>query len=240
MNTVLLILLVVVVAVVSYRVPYLRWSPFSSYLGIMTRLPSGTICALTFDDGPDPEVTPHVLSVLAAHGCTATFFVMGSRVEAHPELVHQITDGGHEVAAHGYSHTRHMRMMPWAIVSDMRRSVKSIEDTIGVRPLRYRPPYGDANLVTYIAAKLMRIQIVLWSHTPGDWLPGATPESIAASLARARARDIVLLHDSDLYMARDGCVAGDALELALNGAGSGTVWRSIESALRADDVVELF
>src|SRR5882757_7713989 len=59
---------------------------------------------LTIDDGPDPEDTPQLLTLLATHDAHATFFVIGERAAAHPALIRAITDAGHEVAHHTYTH----------------------------------------------------------------------------------------------------------------------------------------
>ncbi|GAA4837235.1 hypothetical protein GCM10023201_27820 [Actinomycetospora corticicola] len=56
--------------------------------------------ALTFDDGPDPATTPALLDVLARHGAHATFFLIGERAEAHPDLAARIAAGGHEIGNH--------------------------------------------------------------------------------------------------------------------------------------------
>jgi peptidoglycan/xylan/chitin deacetylase (PgdA/CDA1 family) len=62
--------------------------------------------ALTFDDGPHPVTTRRILDVLANAQVTATFFVVGAKVEKHPEIVRAIVAGGHTLGAHGYDHNR--------------------------------------------------------------------------------------------------------------------------------------
>lgn len=59
---------------------------------------------LTFDDGPSNEVTPHILDILKKYDIKATFFVLGNRVKANPELVKRAYEEGHYIANHGYSH----------------------------------------------------------------------------------------------------------------------------------------
>ncbi|GAB3809298.1 polysaccharide deacetylase family protein [Micromonospora zhanjiangensis] len=66
-------------------------------------MPARTI-ALTFDDGPDPRWTPAVLDVLRKHGAHATFFVLGARVNEHPELARRILAEGHEIGSHTFTH----------------------------------------------------------------------------------------------------------------------------------------
>ena len=59
---------------------------------------------LTFDDGPSPNVTPQILSILKEYDVPATFFVLGSRAELYPELIRQEYEAGHYIANHGYTH----------------------------------------------------------------------------------------------------------------------------------------
>ncbi|MFD0744480.1 polysaccharide deacetylase family protein [Phytohabitans flavus] len=66
-------------------------------------MPRRTI-ALTFDDGPDPQWTPRILDVLARHGAHATFFQVGSQVNAHPDLARRVVAEGHEIGSHTFSH----------------------------------------------------------------------------------------------------------------------------------------
>jgi len=68
--------------------------------------PSDSIC-LTFDDGPDPAVTPRVLDLLTAKNIKATFFVIGARAQAHPDLLKRIALEGHTLAHHSFLHTDH-------------------------------------------------------------------------------------------------------------------------------------
>ncbi len=58
--------------------------------------------AITIDDGPTRSLTPRLLEVLAAHGARATFFMLGSEVEAHPDIVREVVAGGHEIGNHGW------------------------------------------------------------------------------------------------------------------------------------------
>ena len=66
---------------------------------------AGRVVALTFDDGPDPEQTPRVLDTLRAHGVRATFFLIGSKAELHPEIVRRMAAEGHAIGIHTWSHT---------------------------------------------------------------------------------------------------------------------------------------
>src|SRR3954468_6253654 len=94
--------------------------------------------ALTFDDGPDPDATPDVLDALDAAGVSATFFLVGEQVAAHPDLAQEIAARGHEIQAHCFDHKPHRLLADPA--ADLARTKAAIEDATGVTPTHQRPP----------------------------------------------------------------------------------------------------
>ena len=70
---------------------------------------AGRVVALTFDDGPDPEITPRVLDLLRERGVRATFFLVGAKAERHPELVRRIAAEGHDTGIHTWEHAADSR-----------------------------------------------------------------------------------------------------------------------------------
>src|SRR4051795_13112889 len=89
-------------------------------LGISRTLPPGSPgVALTFDDGPHPQGTPAVLEVLARHGATATFFMVGGQVVKAPALAREGVDAGHAVAIHGHGHRNLLRLPPAVIAREL-------------------------------------------------------------------------------------------------------------------------
>jgi peptidoglycan/xylan/chitin deacetylase (PgdA/CDA1 family) len=156
--------------------------------------------ALTFDDGPHPQGTPAVLEVLAAHGATATFFLVGEQVRARPALAREIVDAGHEVALHGDRHTLLLRRRVASLEDDLRRAAEEIEDATGRRPVLYRPPYGVFSSGALRLVRRLGYRPLLWSTWGRDWERRATASSIARRATRRLGRgDVVLLHDSDAY-----------------------------------------
>ena len=90
--------------------------PRSTLLGPnVTRLPAAAAArgeiALTIDDGPDPEVTPAVLDLLAAHGARATFFCIAAQVRAQPALTRRIVAAGHSVQNHSFRHRHNFSLL---------------------------------------------------------------------------------------------------------------------------------
>lgn len=154
--------------------------------------------ALTFDDGPDPASTPQFLRVLDDLGWKATFFMLGSEARRAPGLVGEVVAEGHEIAVHGDEHKNMLRRGPKAATDDIRRCRDTLAELGGVEPIWFRPPFGVLSLGSYRGARRLGLTTVLWTTWGRDWRARATPESIAADVARRYvAGGTVLLHDTD-------------------------------------------
>jgi peptidoglycan-N-acetylglucosamine deacetylase len=157
--------------------------------------------ALTFDDGPSRENTPRVLEVLAEQDAVATFFVLGDRVAREPGIVEAIARGGHEIGNHTRTHGSMRSMFPSEIEAEIDDTNRAIEEAAGVRPTLFRPPFGRyaPTAVPLVARRGM--DLVLWTLDSEDWSEDA--EHVAEHVVeRARAGDIVLLHDRGPVAAR--------------------------------------
>ena len=172
-------------------------------LGIERTVLPGTV-ALTFDDGPHPEATPAVLELLAAHGASATFFLVGEQVERRPELARAIHEAGHEIALHGYRHQLLLRRTSRALAADLARARVVIGDATGCEPVLYRPPYGVFSAGALDLVRALGLRPLLWSAWGRDWERRATGASVARRVTRRlQSGDVVLLHDSDAYGAAE-------------------------------------
>ena len=120
--------------------------------------------ALTYDDGPDPESTPPLLDLLAERGAKATFFLIGDKARAHPEIVKRLVDEGHEIANHSQSHRP---MLNFRLRGGMRREIGACQETLanvaGLRPRYYRPPCGLTNPFVTLAAHDLGMSVVGWN-----------------------------------------------------------------------------
>lgn len=168
-------------------------------LGVARRaaLPGGV--GLTFDDGPHPEGTPAVLEVLARHGATATFFVVGEQVRRTGGLLEEIAAAGHVVAIHGHTHRTLLRLGPRALAADLDRAWESCR---GLAVPLHRAPYGIWSSWGLAHVRRRGWAPLLWSRWGRDWRARATPSQIAADVTRdLAAGEVLLLHDADDFSA---------------------------------------
>ncbi len=167
--------------------------------GIPRRLASPEV-AITFDDGPHPEGTPAILDALG--DAKATFFMVGERVLAAPDVAREVVARGHAVGIHGHRHHAMLRLSRAAIARDLDEAFQAIATHAGVDPALHRPPYG-----IYTRAGLREVRArgwapLLWSRWGHDWRRWTTPERIAAEVTRNLGPgDVLLLHDGDDYSA---------------------------------------
>lgn len=149
------------------------------------------VLALTFDDGPDPLYTGHILDVLKEKDVRGTFFVLGENVQGNPELMRRIYEDGHEVANHGYSHN----YSPSKFVQELSKTEEILQNMFNTRSVYYRPPGGIVSESVLKAVNEQGLTLALWSVDSKDWQnPGS--ERIAQTVIKnSFPGAIVLLHD---------------------------------------------
>ena len=155
----------------------------------------GTL-ALTFDDGPDPKWTPIILDILKERGVPATFFVLGWKVDAYPEIARRIVDEGHSLQSHAYRHHNLTNRSDAAVGALIDDTAGAIFDATGTIPVCLRPPQGITNSRLVENAAEHGHRIVLWT-SEGNSLDYSLGTS-AGVLNRARnweAGYITLMHD---------------------------------------------
>ena len=166
----------------------------------LTRLPApaaeaGQI-AITIDDGPDPEVTPQVLAILAEYGAVASFFCIGQRVAAAPDLARAIVAAGHAIENHGQCHhTFNSLNGPAAWRREILDAQASIEAATGQRPRFYRPTAGLRNPFLDPVLHALDLRLASWTRRGFD-TRSTDPRQVFQALSRELAGgDILLLHD---------------------------------------------
>lgn len=172
-------------------------------IGVFRKGKTAGQIALTFDDGPDPIYTPKLLDLLKKHGVRATFFVLGSKAEKHPDLIRRIHEDGHQIGVHNYTHLSNWLMAPWAVRKrHVIRSADIVEGITGVRPAYYRPPWGIINLFDFRLNSSFRL--VMWSHMGRDWNSRIGQTKLRSSLVNGvREGAVILLHDSGETLGAD-------------------------------------
>jgi peptidoglycan-N-acetylglucosamine deacetylase len=184
--------------------------PRSQWLGPnVTRLPahnaaSGDV-AITIDDGPDPEVTPQVLSELTRHHAHATFFCVGERVQRFPELAREIVRLGHDIENHSQRHRHNFSLLgPGGMSAEISRAQEGILHITGSMPRFFRAPAGLRN--PFLDPILTRLQLRLASWTRRGFDTVTTnADTVFRRLADPlQGGDILLLHDGNAARGRSG------------------------------------
>lgn len=166
----------------------------------LTRLPAAAVerreVSLNFDDGPDPEVTPRVLDLLDRHQARASFFCVGEKAVAHPDIVREIVRRGHSVENHSH---RHPRAFAFYGMRGLEREVDAAQAVIdriaGRAPGFFRAPAGFRNplLDPVLAARGLRY--VSWTRRGFDTVDGNATAVLKRLTRGLAAGDVLLLHD---------------------------------------------
>ncbi len=125
--------------------------------------------ALTFDDGPDPDVTPAVLDVLDELGGSGTFFMLGDNVKKYPQVARNVSERGHTIGNHSMSHRKMLLMKREEIEFEIDETQKAISDATGMEPVWFRPPYGIFGFTCADVVRKRGLSMVLWTVLSGDY-----------------------------------------------------------------------
>jgi peptidoglycan-N-acetylglucosamine deacetylase len=150
---------------------------------------------LTFDDGPDPRFTPLVLDVLAAAGVRATFFCVGRRALASPDIVRRAAAEGHAIGSHTLTHADLSALGPRAALAEVRRGRAAVADALGAPVDRFRAPFGRLGPSGRLALLVAGLRHEGWDVDPADYRSDVSATTIAAAIRGAAPAAVVLLHD---------------------------------------------
>jgi peptidoglycan/xylan/chitin deacetylase (PgdA/CDA1 family) len=160
--------------------------------------------ALTFDDGPDPDLTPQILKLLAKEKVKATFCLVGTQARRHPELVRAIAQGGHSFCNHSWNHDLKLgKRSHHAIRADLERANAAIRAAVPDAKIRYmRAPGGNFTPALVKISAEMGMHSIYWKVDPRDWeqAPGVSREAQRNKIIRIVKKHtgpgaIVLSHD---------------------------------------------
>jgi len=168
----------------------------SFYLPVLSRGSRGAKgVALSFDDGPDPEVTPLLLELLARYGVTATFFVTGVRTDRYPDLIRAILAGGHALGNHSYHHSPFLMLKGHATLQSEVALAQGAFLKFGIVPLAFRPPVGITNPGLGRVLLENGMFCLNFSLRAGDMGNRRVARLAQRLMAKVIPGDIILLHD---------------------------------------------
>ena len=158
--------------------------------------PEANTLALTFDDGPDPVITPAVLDALDKSGSRGTFFMLGGNVAKYPDIAASVSERGHLIGNHSMTHRKMFFMKRNEVEREIDETQKVIFDSTGQSPKLFRPPYGMFDCTCAHVVKQKGLSMVLWTVLSGDYsdyLPNTILKTVKPFI---RPGSIIVFHDT--------------------------------------------
>jgi peptidoglycan/xylan/chitin deacetylase (PgdA/CDA1 family) len=153
--------------------------------------------AITFDDGPDAQVTPMILDILKENNVRAAFFIVGNKAEKNPEILKRIDKEGHVIGGHSYSHHFFFDLFSsHSVRHEMRKTDSIVFAATGKRMSLFRPPYGVTNPPIAKAIKALEYQSIGWSLKSNDTVIEDASIIQDRLIAKLKCGDIILFHDN--------------------------------------------
>lgn len=153
--------------------------------------------ALTFDDGPDGQMTPQILDVLQAHQIQAAFFCIGRKMENHPDLLRRMIADGHLIGNHSYSHSYLFDLFPYRkVLDELEQTNHSLEIITGKKTRFFRPPYGVTNPAIAKAVKQTNQKVIGWNLRSLDTTIKDPEKLMKRIIKKIKPGSIILLHDT--------------------------------------------
>ncbi len=185
-------------------------APIERQIGVITHVATQeAVAALTFDDGPNPDSTPHLLEVLKRRGARATFFMVGEMARRYPQLVDDVARAGHAIGNHSWNHPS----FPVVSAAERRRQIERCETQIAAHSHGlFRPPFGDLDWPARLQLFMRGYRVIGWNVSASDW-EQRDATLIASEVQRQlKPGSIVLMHDQLFaYSDSDRCARDDML-----------------------------
>lgn len=145
---------------------------------------------LTFDDGPDPEASPDVLSILKSYNAKATFFCVGENVKNYKKIYDDIIQAGHSVGNHTFNHLQGWKTNNPEYINNIDKASEYINSNL------FRPPYGQLKISQYKILK-ESFKIVMWDVLSMDFDIKTSKENCVNNVIKlAKPGSVVVFHDS--------------------------------------------
>jgi peptidoglycan/xylan/chitin deacetylase (PgdA/CDA1 family) len=155
----------------------------------------GNRIALTFDDGPTPGVTDRILDELKQRKITATFFMIGEKVTASPNLARRVAAEGHEIGNHTFSHPKLSSLPDQQVRLEIEQTQDIIGETVGVRPACFRPPYLAFRRNQASIPQAMQLSIICGNLDSRDWAQPGEDKITDTILSQAKCGSIIICHE---------------------------------------------
>jgi peptidoglycan/xylan/chitin deacetylase (PgdA/CDA1 family) len=161
--------------------------------------------AITVDDGPDPDVTPQVLTLLDGYRASGTFFCIGDRVLRYPDLAQEIVRRGHVIENHSQRHRHNFSLLgPAGMNAEISRAQESIHRVTGSSPLFFRAPAGLRNPFLDPVLARLKLRLASWTRRGFDTVRTDADAVFRRLAGPLQAGDILLLHDGHAARCRSG------------------------------------
>lgn len=149
--------------------------------------------AITFDDGPNKTWTPKLLDGLEKRGVKASFFVIGEKAKAYPELIKRMFEDGNVVGNHTFSHVQLTKLSDAEACAEITKTNEVLKSITGVYPQYIRPPFGSWNENLECGITMFP---VMWTIDTLDWTTDNTDRIVNKAVSQAKDNSIILLHDN--------------------------------------------
>ena len=158
--------------------------------------PDSCMLALTFDDGPDPDITPRVLDSLDEIGARATFFMLGEQVRKYPAVARMVLQRGHLIGNHSMTHSKMFLMSRKEAAREIEDTQTALSDAVGIEPKWFRPPYGIFDLTTADEVRNRGLAMVLWTVLSGDYSDDPPDRILRRLEPFIRPGAVMVFHDT--------------------------------------------
>jgi len=135
-----------------------------------------------------------LLDLLKKYGVKASFFVVGSKVKAYPDIIKRMSQEGHTIGIHHYDHISSWIVSPFQLNKQLQMTEQAIQECTNERVRFYRPPWGHFNIFSLLLSR--QYKVIMWSHIFGDWKVAKGKNGLLNQLLQTtEAGSVLLLHD---------------------------------------------
>jgi len=155
--------------------------------------------SISFDASWGGDKTMAILDILDRYNVKTTFFLVDIWTQKYPDLVREIIARGHEIGNHSLTHAHMSKLDRAGVIRELDGMAAGLEKVAGIRPVLFRPPYGEYNNLVVETARAQGYEAVQWSVDSQDW-KNRGADDIITRAGKAQPGDIVLFHNDSQYI----------------------------------------